>query len=272
MNILFPTDFSANARKAINMVIEMFKNHSVNIYLYHAYGVPNKSGGMLISIEDILLKEAKVHMEEEMKRLAVIGGERMHFKSKLVNGQLLSFVNEVIKNLNIDLIVMGTKGSSGVQGVLFGSQTLNMMRKSTVPVLAIPLNSDATFEGKFNIVLASDQKPFNSIDKLASFLGNVKAAGGPDNLQIIYVTAVPEEEKEEARYFFKKNLPETTIRYFNIIDTAITPSLESFIKEHRPDLFVLVQRRVSFFSRLLGESVTQKISLDSPVPLLILPG
>lgn len=254
------------------MLADMFYNYPVNLYIYHAYGAPKSSGSMLISIDDILLKEAKVHMAEEVGRVKSIGGDKLKIHDKLVNGQLMHYVDEIVKNHNIDMIVMGTKGASGVKGVLFGSQTVNLMRKAEVPVLAIPLNSDASFREKYNVVMATDQKPFHSVDNLNTLLNHMKKAGGPETLQIVYVTAEPEDEKEETRYFFERNLPGIPIRFFNIIDTAITTSLEDFIREHRPDLFILVQRRISFFSRLLGDSVTQKISLDSPVPLLVLPG
>lgn len=257
--------------KALDAAIELFSNYEANIYLYHAFGAPKASGSMLISIDDILLKEAQANMKEELERVGENLPDGIKIYDKLVNNQLQNFVNEAVGSHSIDLIVMGTKGASGIQGTLFGSHTVNIMRKAEIPVLAVPLNSDANFTGDFKLVMGSDQKPFESVGKLNALLKYIKDAGGANDLKIVYVTPKPEEVRSEAKDFFSQNLPDVKIHFYNIIDSDVVSALNGFLREHMPDIFILVQRKNSLISRLMGDSVTQKISLDSPVPLMVIP-
>lgn len=47
-----------------------------------------------------------------------------------------------MKEQKIDLVVMGTKGASGVTEILIGSNTADVIEKCHCPVLAIPAESD----------------------------------------------------------------------------------------------------------------------------------
>ena len=46
----------------------------------------------------------------------------------------------MVEDKNIDLIVMGTKGATGAQEILFGTNTVHIIKKAKCPVIAIPPN------------------------------------------------------------------------------------------------------------------------------------
>jgi hypothetical protein len=82
-------------------------------------------------------------------------------------GELVPVIQEMVNEHHPDLIVMGTKGASGLKEVLIGSNTVNVMSKVTLPILVIPEN--ARFEAfldqsKNRIVLATD---LDSVDNEA---------------------------------------------------------------------------------------------------------
>ena len=54
----------------------------------------------------------------------------------------------------MDLIVMGTKGASGLKEVLFGSNTVHVIKNAKCPVLAVP--SEFVFESPREILFPSD--------------------------------------------------------------------------------------------------------------------
>src|SRR5207342_2350709 len=75
------------------------------------------------------------------------------------HGDLITVLKKIIAVQQPDLIVMGTKGASGLKRILIGSNTVNVIAKTRVPVLVIP--EVARFENFFNkgknrIVLATD--------------------------------------------------------------------------------------------------------------------
>ncbi|HMJ83316.1 MAG TPA: universal stress protein [Vicinamibacterales bacterium] len=69
-------------------------------------------------------------------RQAVRGSEQM--TSVVAVGSPASQILATAKRLRSDLIVIGTQGLSGVQKLVFGSTTEQVLRRTTIPVLAVP--------------------------------------------------------------------------------------------------------------------------------------
>jgi nucleotide-binding universal stress UspA family protein len=83
---------------------------------------------------------------------------------------------EVAKNENVDLIMMGTKGASGVQEVIIGSNTEKIIRKSEIPVLSV--HKDKPITEVKNAVVISDFKEDEDhqlITNMLAFLKEKKA-------------------------------------------------------------------------------------------------
>ena len=85
------------------------------------------------------------------------------------HGDLVSTLKKIIKVQKPDLMVMGTKGASGLKKILIGSNTVNVISKTKVPVLVIP--EVARFKnflkkGKNRIVLATDLDLLENEDAL----------------------------------------------------------------------------------------------------------
>ena len=83
----------------------------------------------------------------------------LNCESSIAHGDLITTLKKIIAVQQPDLIVMGTKGASGLKKILIGSNTVNVIANTKVPVLVIP--EVARFEnflkkGKNRIVLATD--------------------------------------------------------------------------------------------------------------------
>jgi nucleotide-binding universal stress UspA family protein len=80
--------------------------------------------------------EADVTKElETMKKKATDKG--LKIRSETVYGDLSVSVRNLIESHNIDLVIMGTSGSSGFAEIFIGSNTEKVVRFATVPVLAV---------------------------------------------------------------------------------------------------------------------------------------
>ena len=78
-------------------------------------------------------------------------------------------ITQISKDYNVDLVIMGSHGSSGIEELLIGSNTEKVVRNSEIPVLVI--KKDVSNFNATNIAFASDfsdetKKPF---EKLLSF-------------------------------------------------------------------------------------------------------
>ncbi|MCF6351440.1 MAG: universal stress protein [Cyclobacteriaceae bacterium] len=144
--ILVPTDFTPTAENAVEVARMLAKKNGAEIIFLNVIEINsgesiNTSGGPsnYASFTDgILIHETIKKSEQEMTRLTEVSkfqGVNSSYEIKLGNpfGHIFSAIDEH----NIDFIVMGTKGASGLSEILIGSNAEKVVRKAKCPVLAI---------------------------------------------------------------------------------------------------------------------------------------
>lgn len=171
--ILVPTDFSAYAEDALQAAAQIAKKNNSEIFLLHMLELPHQmsdaiTGGSSIP-EVMLFMEKAREMFEKIKERSYLKDipitEAVQFE-KAFDG-IITFS----KKNKIDLIVMGSHGTSGFEEMLIGSNTEKIVRHSEVPVLVIKKSKDI-FKTD-TIVFASDfskeaKKPFKKLVKFAA--------------------------------------------------------------------------------------------------------
>lgn len=183
--ILLPTDFSNNAKNAIDYAITLFKNQSCTFYVLHAfYAAPSATGTKFEAEDNLsrLLKELKDKNENQ----------HHNFKAVLEVDSPLSAINVTAINKNVGLIVMGTKGASGIRTVFLGSNTAYVIKHiANFPVLAVP----ETYENHLpqEILFANDFKREIRDKELEPLISIAKL--WDSELKIVHI----EKEKELTR-------------------------------------------------------------------------
>ena len=145
--ILVPVDFSEASNNALSFAAELAKRTSARLFVVN----------VLVKDEDE--KEAKTKLAAIEYDLRNSFGADLRFESTFAHGDLVTTLKKVIAVQQPDLLVMGTKGASGLKRILIGSNTVKVLSNTTTPVLVIP--EVARFEhffnaGKNRIVLATD--------------------------------------------------------------------------------------------------------------------
>jgi nucleotide-binding universal stress UspA family protein len=154
--IIAPVDFSDASTNALSFAIELSKRANAGLVIVH----------ILPDGEDEKEAESKLKgLESEIKK----GNVAQHCISMLAKGKFVSTLENIIDTQQPDLLVMGTKGASGLKRILIGSNTVNVITNTKVPVLVIP--EVARFEnflnkGKNRIVLATDLEAVDNEDAL----------------------------------------------------------------------------------------------------------
>lgn len=154
--ILVPTDFSTQAENALKVAAQLAKKHNCELYLLHILEVPIQTVDALSTYND--LPEAMFFMKLAHKRFEEL--KTKDYLKDLVIHEHVEFheifkgVFHVCKKKNIDLVVMGSNGASGLKEMLIGSNTEKVVRTSETPVLVIK-NEHKTFKTK-QFVFASD--------------------------------------------------------------------------------------------------------------------
>lgn len=139
--ILVPCDFSEQAINAFRFAIDIAAQSKGEIHLVHVVEVPVLHDTMLmpvLSFEEALFEELRVKAEKQFQKLiSKYGIEKVKVKSKVIFGGTSRMILDYISDSKIELVVMGTKGASGVREYLIGSNAEKIVRGSIVPVLAV---------------------------------------------------------------------------------------------------------------------------------------
>jgi len=170
LRILVPYDFSVNADYALEFAIGLGQNYSqLEILVFHVIETPlatgiGAMGSGLEPIPDLenqvffmeLIENRKKQFEALRKKYAE---SEFELSTKIEIGNIYRNISKIVEDQNIDLIVMGSKGSSGLEEIILGSNTEKVVRTATCPVITIKGKTDVNKLKK--VVFASDFRSSN---------------------------------------------------------------------------------------------------------------
>jgi nucleotide-binding universal stress UspA family protein len=142
-NVLFCTDFSANAQAALPYAIDLAKKYGAALHLVHVYQEPEHVAELETSpsIKSDWVRVAHLLGTEKDKKLKEIceniTKEMGSCLPKMLRGKPHTEILRYARESGVDLIVMGSHGLSGLEQVLFGSTADRVMRESSCDVLII---------------------------------------------------------------------------------------------------------------------------------------
>lgn len=138
--IVVAMDFSEPAERAFELAVDLAALSGGRLHLVHAYlELPQQllAHNLWIGddVWDRLKREDGVKLEAYRERAREKGVEVEVHQTKVQPSEAIA---AQAKALGADLIVMGTRGLSGIQHVLLGSVAERTLRVARCPVLAVP--------------------------------------------------------------------------------------------------------------------------------------
>lgn len=132
--ILVPTDGSENSEEALEMAIEIARPQGASI---HALSVraqfPSESMG------NESHSDSNDRAEDAISRArAVVEDAGIPFEGTIATGLPHEEITEFVSQNDVDMIVMGTQGRTGLKRVVIGSVAEKTIRNSPIPVLTVP--------------------------------------------------------------------------------------------------------------------------------------
>ena len=140
-NILVPTDFSTYADHALAFAKELALKHHARLTILHSVYTPHLFDSLYLDpvLAAKLMRDVEVGAKDKLKEIRKETTEAgVEVETVTTCSPLLTAIEDVVRGSDIDLIVMGTKGASGLKEFFVGSNTERIMRLADVPVLAIP--------------------------------------------------------------------------------------------------------------------------------------
>lgn len=139
--ILVPCDFSEQSIDAFRVSLEIAAMSKGEIHLVNVVELPIMHDTVLmpvLSFEEALLKELKEKAEEQFEKLKdKYARDAGKVRGTVIYGATSIMILRYVEENGIDLVVMGSRGVSGLREVLIGSNTEKIVRNSPVPVLTV---------------------------------------------------------------------------------------------------------------------------------------
>lgn len=268
-NILVPTDFSTCAKNALVNAIHLAEIAEARIILMSAFHVPVPHARVgSTAIVHSLASEVEENVKEDFQALeeSLPQLDDINYKCVIRHGFAVDEILSAVAEYDIDLVVMGTHGASGVEEILLGSNTNSVIKRAKVPVLAIPEN--AGLQKTNNILLASDYREiddYNKLDPLKMIIDLFNA-----ELHVLHISPrdyISNESASEAKKL-ENNLKGIKRSYHFETHDKFEDGLNDFIDEHPVDMIVMLPREHTLLDRILRGNHTRKIVLHSKIPLL----
>lgn len=269
---IVPTDFSDNSLNALNFALGIAGQVPRKIVLLSVVSVPSSSAGMLMSLKRKMLENAQDEMEALMRRLraqyADSGKDFPAIEPVVVEGSPVETILDAAENYQAAAIVMGTRGASGIEGQLLGSNTSKVIEKAELPVLAVPGN--AQFNGFGKVVyatesLASDDPSFSKLqDQLADF---------SVSFEVLHIQPLRNESQaavyEEKAAAFKQAIGLANLAVNVIYHDDVQEAILEFVRNTHAGMLAMVTEERGFLRKVFDPSLTRKVALRAELPLLV---
>ncbi len=278
--ILVPIDFSPNSINALHVAAEIAQKSGAVLEMLHVnlaaiYSAPFSEYAPVSNYvaEDEQYDETAAGAMEKLKMelLADPSFSKLEVKIRVEEGYLYSSVRNVANEENVDLVVMGTKGASGMGEFLLGSNTEKVIRTSPCPVLAVPehIRHFAPKVALLPSTLRNDQGGvFHYLaiwEKIFDFHVKVLYLNNPSSLPTDGSAEARKNRFSEAAGLKKNDVILTTETFFE--DSAILGAAD----QCNADLIVMATHQRQGLSHFLFGSITEDTVNHSHIPVLAVP-
>lgn len=269
--LLVPIDFSTQAEYAAKVAVSIAKLTNSKIYLLHMLELPTgvidpSSYGTSSNTPTALLFLKRAYQKfEAFKKLPFFEDVEME-DSVLFHKAYDGIIDESVKN-DIDLIVMGSKGTSGLEEMLVGSNTEKVVRNSDIPVLVIKKEVE-NFKID-NIVFASNfhMDARKSFQKILNFTAIFDAQLHLLKINTIHNFETTKESSDAIRNFINDfDLSNYTLNIYN--DISVEAGVLNFAKVIDANVILLNTHGRRGLAHLFTGSIGEDLANHAKLPVV----
>ncbi|MBS1976593.1 MAG: universal stress protein [Bacteroidetes bacterium] len=270
MKILVPADFSRLSEVAVRYACGMAKKLKAQIVLLHVVhfsGPPR--GAVTIKVKAL---EERMADDARQDSILLLNKLKKEFKGVKITYEIVAGypVERVIqiyaKRNDVDLIIMGTKGASGLQKVLIGSNAVAVINNSKLPVMTIP--EHARFgKGIKRIVYASDLKRINAELKYLVPFARIFGAS-VHLLHVVPTHSGSDVSVAQIRKQIGGKHGSTKITVRIMMDDDVMDGIDQCVADVKADMLAMFTRNLTLLDRLFDRSITRRTAFHTWIPLL----
>lgn len=270
--IIVPTDFSATAYNAARYALELAGQlGTTRILLYHAYElivpVPDLPTSMPV-IDPVDLKESSLEGLEKMREdlgALIPAGAVLDIRAE--NNLLAANIDDIAKEEMADIIIMGITGGGQIEEILMGSNTIDVVKHTSFPVIIVP--GEVKFKPVNKILFACDFKKVGTATPIAP----LKKLLDIFHAELHILNIDREGKGLGADIPLESLLLDTLLSdyhpiYHFIDHDNIVEGIMDFADKVQADLILTIPRKHGLFEGLFRRSRTAKLAFHTHIPML----
>jgi len=254
----------------MNFAADMAISINASLMLFHVYQVPVSMTDVplvLVSAEE-LRKGSEEKLSELKEALTHVHSEKLKIYTETRLGDLSDELEDVCNHINPFAVVMGTKGASGVERMLFGSNTLTAIRHLKYPVVVVPPGKEYG-KGIKRIGFACDfEKVVESTP--VQFIKNMVREFSAE-LHVLNVDYEQRHFKPETPHeslLLHTLLEDLNPNYHFINHVDIEDGINEFAETNNLDMLITIPKKHKLLDSLFKQSSTKQLVTQSHVPVM----
>lgn len=274
LHILIPTDFSDNAWKATVFALNLYAKQPCTFYFLNSISLAHSDSRSYITNKylETLTETSKSGLGAWQNRASrLVGNDQHKFETISTTEEVTLAVKRAVEISQIDLVVTGTKGATGVNQYFLGSNTVKMIQGlKDCPIIAVPDFYD--FKEPKHIVFPTDYNRAyhpKELTALFNFADLYQA-----HIYVLHINLQSElnEQQENNMRSLQARLTNHQHTFHWVEKSATkTDEINTFITDFDIDVLAMVNYNQSFVERVIKEPVIKKIGFQPTVPFLVIP-
>ena len=270
--ILFPTDFSSNAIHASQYAGMIAKRMNAHVVLLNVYSIPTVSEYQLPNEIEKFINLNKSIAADNLRKFTALfikktGLSEDRITQRTEYGYVSDKIVDIARTLEVEMIVMGTKGATNIMDKWLGTNTQKVMKSADCPVWIIPQNAIIEYPQK--IMYAADFQEdeifaTNKIMEITKPFGSV--------CQVVHIHDYFEmnvaHHVEDTVHQLKHEFDNEQVTVINLNRANILEGLETYIRTHKPDVLALAVHEKSFLNELFETSISKHFVQHAHLPIL----
>jgi nucleotide-binding universal stress UspA family protein len=276
--ILIPTNLSDGAAAAVRYGVQLFRRMPQArirfFYASHRPLPPCTPVRLYRELKADMLREDLGLLEQHVRRVlreAHLAYEPQQMELHVENGFYLDTLKNVLRNFQPGLLVMGTRGTSGLKKYLTGSNAVKTLNVAQCPVLAVPRRH--TPAPVPLVVYATDLEQWQQeVERVTALAAMFNA-----RLTVLHLHQPKElplkghDSGEVLVDQLRAALPyrPSTVALQRVSGTqGLTERLQQMVAAAQPVLLVMFPRKKSWLEKVFTASRTQQMLYNAQVPVL----
>ncbi|MFM7218379.1 MAG: universal stress protein, partial [Bacteroidota bacterium] len=170
-----------------------------------------------------------------------------------------------------DLIVMGTRGASGIREALIGTISASVVEKAECPVIVVPEETSWSNFDRILYATSYEEGDYGNVEGVIEFAKAMNA-----EVILLHISSGKYEKTYEfdAIERFKESIRADSgyerLSFKLLDDEDVYEGINAYAAEIRADMLAMTLRHRPFMSRLFQRSMSKRMAFHTHIPLMVM--